>query len=116
MVAGYLKAVELKEWGDFQALEDYDIEAEFNRVRNVFLDFFPWYRAQYRANECSVPKAMALNYHWNGRPLPRHPRLYLYDALMQLLADEPNIHQLRETLFCHHRYPERFYAMQKRFS
>lgn len=116
VIDGYSRAIALKEWGDFQTLEKQDVASEFNRVREVFLRFLPWYRAQYSTSECSLPKAIALNLHWNGRPLPRHPRLYLYDALPQLLAEKPDIHQLRRTLFCNNRFAERFYSLQKRFS
>ncbi|MEA2068807.1 MAG: hypothetical protein U9P12_06375, partial [Verrucomicrobiota bacterium] len=100
----------------FQGLEQYDVAAGFSRVREVFLEFLPWYRARYSERECPIPKAIALNLHWNGRPLPRHPRQYLYDALPQLLAEQPSIRQLRHTLFCNARFVERFYALQRRFS
>jgi hypothetical protein len=116
VIDGYLKAIALKEWGDYQALEHYDIETEYNRARNVFLTFLPWYRAQYTTRECKLMKAVALNLHFNGRPLPRHPRLYLYDAIILLLSEKPNIHHLKEMLFCNDRFVERFYALQKRFS
>ncbi len=116
VIDGYLKAIALKEWGDFQALETYDIAAEFNRVREVFLLFLSWYRKQYSMNECSVAKAIALNLHVNGRPLPRHPRRYLYDALPLLLAEETDLYKLKHTLFCTDRFVERFYALQRRFS
>jgi hypothetical protein len=116
VVDGYLKAIELKEWGDFQALENYDVEAEFDRVCALFLIFLPWYRTQYSGRECSIPKAMALNLQWNGRSLPWHPRHYLYEALPELLAETPNVRKLKKTLFCNRRFPERFYALQRRFS
>ncbi len=116
IIDGYLKAVALKEWGDYDALENYEVEIEFSRIREIFLNFMPWYRAQYKTKECKLAKAVALNLHYNGRPLPRHPRLYLYDAIVLLLSEEPNIHHLKETLFCNYRFVERFYALQRRFS
>ncbi len=116
VIEGYVKAVALKEWGDYQALEPYNLETEYNRARETFISFLPWYRAQYTDKECKLMKAVALNLHYNGRPLPRHPRLYLYDAIILLLSDEANIHHLRETLFCNDRFAERFYALQRRFS
>lgn len=116
IIEGYLKAIALKEWGDYQALEKYDIKVEFNRVREAFLMFLPWYREQYSTNECSLAKAIVLNLQWNGRPLPQHPRQYLYDALPLLLAEQPDIYKLKHTLFCNDRFLERFYALQRRFS
>lgn len=100
----YLKAVELKEWGDFQALEPFDIQAEFNRVRGVFLQFLPWYRQQYSGRECSIPKAVALNLRWTGSFCPRHPRERLYDLIVELLqSGTPQA-------------VERFYELRRRFS
>jgi len=116
VIAGYLKAIELKEWGDFQALAPFDVAAEFNIVRDVFQRFFAWYRSQYSSNECSVLKAIALNLRWNGCPLPCHPRLRLYDALQELLKDDPNRILLGQILFCHDNFSETFYTLQRRFS
>jgi len=116
VIDGYLKAVALKEWGDYHALENYPVESEFNRICGMMLNFLPWYRAQYTTRECSIFKAMALNLHYNGRPLPRHPRLYLYDALPLLLAEKPATRRLKETLFCNERFVDRFYALQRRFA
>lgn len=113
---GYLRAIELKEWGDFQPLTNFDIGAEFEKVREVFLRFFPWYRAQYSDRECSRLKAMALNLSWNGCPLLSHPRRRIYDALQELLKDEPDRILLSQILFCRNRFPEKFYALQRRFS
>ncbi len=58
VVAGYLQAIELKEWGDFQPLEDFDIAAEFEAARALFLRFLPWYRAQVPAYRHTVPSWM----------------------------------------------------------
>ncbi|MEE9369669.1 MAG: hypothetical protein V3V05_12535 [Pontiella sp.] len=116
VVEGFLKAIDLKEWGNFQALADFDIAAEYRKTADLFLQFFPWYRAQHKAVECSLPKALALNLRWNGRPLPRHPRLYLYDALMELLKEGPSEFQLKQTLFSADNLVERFYLLQRRFS
>jgi hypothetical protein len=112
----YRDAIALKDWGDFSSLSEYDIITEFNQVRGVFLQFFPWYRTQYSSAECSLLKAAALNLRWNGRPLPRHPRLYLYDALTELLKEDPCAFQLKQTLFSSNNYIERFYLLQRRFS
>lgn len=46
VIDGYLKAIQLKEWGDFHALENFDIPAEFEATRTVFLRFLSWYQAQ----------------------------------------------------------------------
>jgi predicted nucleotidyltransferase len=116
VVNGYLKAVELKEWGDYNGLDSYDIEIELSRVIKTYLDFMPWYRAQYKMNECALLKAAALNLKWNGRPLFRHPRLYLYDAITELLKDEPEIFLIQQALFSNDNLVERFYLLQQRFS
>ena len=116
IIRDYQNAVALKEWGDFEALHDFDITGEFNRVRELFLRFFPWYRSQYSARECSPAKALALNLRWNGWPLFSHPRLRLYDALQQLLTDDPDPILLGQILFCHNHFVEKFYTLQRRFS
>jgi hypothetical protein len=104
VISGYLRAIELREWGDFQALDDFDEVAEFEAVRDIFLRFLPWYRAQYSARECSVSKAIALNLKWNGCFAMQHPRVRLYDAIHGLLQGDSD-------------YPvEKFYALQRRFS
>ena len=104
VISGYLKAVELKEWGDFQALDDFDVTAEFEVVREIFLRFLPWYRAQYRARECSLPKAIVLNLKWNRCFDTQHPREQLYDAILGLLQGGSD-------------YPTgKFYTLQRRFS
>ena len=61
-------------------------------------------------------KAVVLNLRWNGRPLPRHPRLYLYDAIIELLKEEPEIFKLQQALFSTDNLIERFYLLQRRFS
>ena len=116
VVAGYSKAIELKEWGDFHALVDFDWVNEFKATRDVFLRFFPWYRAQVAGRECSMLKAIALNLRWNGCPLLSHPRLRMYDALQELLTDEPDQILLGQILFCHDHFVEKFYELQRRFS
>lgn len=104
VIDGYLKAIELKEWGDFQTLKDFDVVAEFKTACDVFLRFFPWYRTQYSGRECSVLKAIALNLKWNACLGITHPRTRLYDAIQELLQDHPD-------------YPiERFHELQRRFS
>ncbi|VGO16952.1 hypothetical protein PDESU_05545 [Pontiella desulfatans] len=104
IVQGYLQAVELKEWGDFQALDEYGIESEFSGVCEQFLRFMPWYRHQYSRRECSIPKAVALNLKWNRRLCTQHPRVQLYDAIIELLQDKAAMSH------------QRFYELQRRFS
>ena len=116
VIDGYLKAIELKEWGDFQSLKHLDVAAEFKATREAFLRFFPWYRAQVSGRECSIPKAIALNLRWNGCPLLSHPRLRMYDALQELLTDEPDQILLSQILFCQNHFAEAFYDLQRRFS
>lgn len=116
VIAGYSKAIELKEWGDFHALVDFDWVNEFKATRNVFLRFFPWYRAQGAGRECSMLKAIALNLRWNGCPLLAHPRRRMYDALQELLTDDPDQILLGQILFCHDHFVEKFYELQRRFS
>ena len=104
VVDGYLKAIELKEWGDFLSLNDFDVVAEFEAVRNVFLRFLPWYRTHCSGHECSLLKATVLNLKWNRRFGTAHPRERLYEAIMNLLQDKPGMSA------------ERFYELQQRFS
>jgi len=116
IIEGYSNAIELKAWGDFQAEEPFDIEAEFQTVRDVFLRFFPWYRAQYSGREGSPLKAIALNLKWGKRFSTKHPRERLYDAIMDLLKDAPDPAALRRTLGCRDNFAHVFHAMQSRFS
>lgn len=117
VIRRYSDAIELKHWGDYHArLTDTDLTAEYRQVKAVFLRFFARYRKQHAQRECSPIKAILLNLKWNGRPLPRHPREYLYDALQELLQDEPNEYRLREMMFCRENATERFYALRARFA
>jgi len=116
IVEKYCDAVDLKEWGDYPARLDADLAESFCAVRDLFREFFPWYRAHHAGPECSMIKALLLNLKWNARPLPQHPRTYLYDALQELLKDEPSEYRLREMMFTRDNFTERFYAMQQRFS
>ena len=104
MVAGYLAAIELKGWGNYLDLESFDVPAEFERVVSVYEKFLPWYRNQYTARECSIPKALALNLKWSQRLSTRHPRVMLYDAIIDLLRDRSAMSH------------ERFYELQRRFA
>ena len=104
VIEGYLQAVALKEWGDFQALEDYDIAAEFRKTTEIYLRFLPWYRSHCTNRECSALKALALNLRWFKRISTRHPRTRLYDAITELLQDRSRMSH------------ERFYELQRRFS
>lgn len=116
VINGYLKAIELKEWGDYPSLNHLDVAVEFKATCEVFLRFFPWYRAQVSGRECSIPKAIALNLRWNGCPLLSHPRRRMYDALQELLTDDPDKILLSQILFCQDCFPEAFYKLQRRFS
>lgn len=104
IIAGYLGAVEMKEWGEYRTLIDYDLAQQLQKTIDVFVHFLPWYRKQYAIRECSIPKAMALNLKWNKKLSTRHPRELLYDALGDLLQDKSTLSH------------ERFYELQKRFS
>ena len=104
VVESYRKAVALKEWGDFRALEDYDIQQEFSKVAETYLRFLPWYRTLYSKRECPALKALALNLKWTNSFSTQHPRIQLYDAIVELLQDQsPMSH-------------ERFYELQRRFA
>ncbi|MDF7798009.1 hypothetical protein P4C99_00940 [Pontiellaceae bacterium B1224] len=104
IIAGYLSAIEIKEWGDYQQLADYDLDRQLQQTLDVFIRFLPWYRTQYAIRECSILKAIALNLKWNKCLSIRHPREELYDALADLLQDQSSMSH------------EHFYALQKRFS
>jgi hypothetical protein len=104
VIDGYLQALELKEWGDYNALESYDIRQEFERTRDVFIRFLPWYRSLYKERECPIPKAGALNLRWNKCFATQHPRIALYDAVVELLQGKTSMSA------------ERFYELQRRFS
>ena len=117
VVEEYLAAIDLKNRGDYHTrLAGTDIEAEFQRVRAVFLDFFAWYRKQYSVRECSVLKAMLLNLKWNRWPYFTHPRKRLYEALPELLKDDPDKIVLGQILCCSRNVEDRFYKLQARFS
>jgi hypothetical protein len=104
VIEGYQKAVALKEWGDFQILEPFNIAHEFLQTRKLFLRFMAWYREQYTVHEGRTVKNMLLNLRWNGNLETDHPRENLYNLLVELLQDN-TAHPT-----------DRFYAMQRRFS
>ena len=116
IIQGFQKAVDLKEWGDYQRYSDVKIELAYGQACEVFLRLFPWYRQQYSGMECSVFKAMLLNLKWNHWPYVEHPRVRLYDALTELLKNQPDMIQLGQILSCNHEFEERFYKLQARFS
>jgi len=58
VIAGYLQAIELKEWGDYHALESFDIPAEFKITRAIFLRFLPWYQTQVPSHKQTIPSWM----------------------------------------------------------
>ena len=89
VIDGYLKAIELKEWGDFQTLEPFDIPAEFEATRAIFLHFLPWIRAQVTPHKHSIPSWI---------------RERLFGVLLKRLQGQPGL-------------PARlFYPLQRRFS
>jgi len=104
IIAGYICAIDLKEWGDYKALQALDIEEQVKKTIDVFCRFLPWYRKQYELRECSIPKALTLNLKWNKKLSTRHPREALYDALEDLLQDRSSLSH------------EDFYELQRRFS
>jgi hypothetical protein len=104
IISCYLKAIEMKEWGDVRNMENFNVAAEFEHVRAVFLRFMPWYRARSSQKEGSAFKNLAANLKWNGRLSTAHPREELYDAIINLLQGSPGMN------------PEDFYRLQRRFS
>lgn len=116
IIEGFQQAVELKEWGDYHALDDYDVVAQFKIIRAAFLQFFPWYRKKHHDDEEIVLKSMAKNFLCHGRPLTAHPRTRLYDALPELLEHYPDEHFLRRILFCRDDFAKTFYKLQRRFA
>jgi len=89
VVGDYQAAIHLKEWGNYSALESFDIPVEFDATRALFLRFFPWYRAQASTRP---------------RTLPAWIRERLYAALPNLLQGRPGLP------ICF------FYKLQRRFS
>lgn len=89
IIAGYVHAIALKEWGNYHALEPVDIPAEFELLRANFLCFLPWYQAQVPAYKHTAPAWM---------------RERLGPVLTKLLQGRPT---LPASLF---------YTLQRRFS
>jgi hypothetical protein len=117
VIKAYLSAIDLKDRGDYHTrLADTDIDEAFQRVRAVFIEFFTWYRKPYSAREGSIIKAMLLNLKWNRWPYLAHPRQRLYEALPELLQDQPDKIVLGQILCCSRHVEERFYKLQARFS
>jgi len=142
MIAAFRKAIGFKEWGDFEALQDLDIEKEFHKTRAYFIDFFLWYEGRRLKTDTQTTAAYARALHRNGREVGRvksaihnlltfrqsalsnkllsicdHPRLRLYLALPLLLQDDPDTALLSTILKCEpQQILERFYALQRRFS
>jgi hypothetical protein len=123
MVEKYLRAVELKEWGDFAPLEGADLAAEFEATRRSFVAFLEWYEQRRvgvgladprryaaalarKGRECGTLKAVLFNLYllkagaWRGGPelAAVHPRARLYLALPRLLGDGAFPHELRRLL------------------
>ncbi len=89
VIAGYLKAIELKEWGDYLSLENVDIRVEFEATRTLYLHFLPWYRSQVPSRRHTIPSWI---------------RERLCTALVKRLQGRPSL-------------PDRlFYKLQRRFS
>lgn len=117
VIDAYLDAIGLRNWGDYPArLPAANIPEEFKRTRNVFIDFFDWYRNLHASRECGFMKAMILNLKWNRWPYIKHPRVRLYDALPELLQDRPDKILLGRILSCSEHFERRFYELQARFS
>ena len=112
----YTEAIALKEWGDYHTYLDSDIAAAFRDARDLFLDFLPWYRKRFCSKECSASQAMLLNLAWFRWPYLAHPRERLYDALLELLQDDPDYILLGQILACSRDFEQRFYSLQARFS
>ena len=89
VIEGYLRAVELKEWGDYASLEPFDLPAEFEAVRALFLRFLPRYRAQAPRQNNSIPARV---------------REHLCNVLPKLLENKPTLPL------------PLFYPLQRRFS
>ncbi|MEI6890816.1 MAG: hypothetical protein V5783_01475 [Pontiella sp.] len=104
VMASYLSAIELKEWGDYQARAHENIGLQLAKTIEVFRRFLPWYQMQYKRRECSIPKALVLNLKWNKCINTHHPREAIYHALGDLLHDQSSMSH------------ERFYQLQRRFS
>jgi hypothetical protein len=117
VIEQYVKAIELKEQGDYLArLAGTNLTEEFQWVRDLFLTFFHWYKAQSCSREGTPLKNMLLNLKWNHAPYLAHPRQRLYEALPELLQDHPDRRLLEQILCCRKNVEARFYALQKRFS
>lgn len=105
IIDGYKKAVELKESGDFHAWSSFNMAEEFETVREVYLNYMPWYRA--RCIDCgsSALKNIVLNLKWNRSLKTAHPRERLYDAVIALLQGDDSVMK-----------KELFYKVWRRFS
>ncbi len=76
VIEGYLTAIKLKEWGDFHALESFDIPEELEATRAMFIHFSPWYQSQVPAHTHSIPSWI---------------RKRLNAALMKRLQGQPSL-------------------------
>ncbi len=65
IIEGYLKAIELKQWGNYRAVENFDLAAELKTVGRIFARFYPWYRKQYSALEKPRLKNAARHTRWH---------------------------------------------------
>ncbi|MBN2161624.1 MAG: hypothetical protein JXR25_12665 [Pontiellaceae bacterium] len=106
VVEGYHKAIELKTRGNYyDLLPNYDIAAEYEVARTVFVHFMPWYRKQVSGGEGSPLKNLLMNLKWRKCLCTAHPRESLYDAVTNLLqGSEATMTE------------EEFRRMQRRFS
>ncbi|MEI8139613.1 MAG: hypothetical protein WCI03_07085 [bacterium] len=145
MVEGYRRAVEYKEWGDFQSLAPEAWREEFDRIRRYYVRFIQWYEGRRLAadvstpagylaalvvsgRECGVGKALLLNLRLFGYRafacragfLGLHPRARLYMALPLLLGDSSPSEQLQGLLSSvsgqREAIESQFYRLQKRIS
>jgi hypothetical protein len=146
LIVNYQRAIVFKEWGDCTTLDDFDLAAEYERVRHYFVQFFHWYEscrlgrtvrdtASYTEalaqgpRECPCWKALALNGSFfrlaalsgGSRLLLAHPRARLYLSLLLLLADEPVDLATASRILAtqasgREGIEQRFFQLQRRFS
>lgn len=102
---GYLKAIELKESGNYLTWSSFNIAEEFNTVLAVYLHYMPWYRARCADPDQAGLKNLMLNLQWNRTFSTAHPREKLYDAVIALLQQDESVLSLN-----------RFYTLWQRFS
>ena len=89
VIEGYLNAIKLKNWGDFQTLKNFDISSEFEALREIFLHVLPWIQTQIPPHKHTAPS-------------------WIREHLLSLLTHLLNGHSI---------FPAKlFYRLQQRFS